>query len=248
MHPLTKQLPPIAMLHYVSNSIDDSLKDWCITHKSFLQFLDHLETNDYQTIHFADIAENKHVLNTSSKKVILTFDDCPRLLFDFAVPELLKRNMKAVFFIPTADIGGCNSWDVKKGAAKLELMNEADLKELSAQGQEIGSHSHHHIQLKNSSSEQLKKEAGLSKTILESIIKKKVYSFSYPYGSVPPEYKSVLSEAGYRFAVSIYQPFETVLALRRFGVYDKDTTTSIKQKLSLRYKLLRSVYDVLKKN
>lgn len=68
---------------------------------------------------------------SSFKKLILSFDNCPKHLFDFAIPELVKRKMKAVFYMPTANTGGYNSWDEEKGTARMELMNEADLKELA---------------------------------------------------------------------------------------------------------------------
>lgn len=240
-------MPPIAMLHYVSDGIDASLKEWCIKKSSFVRLLDTIQNAGITTTHFKELAENK-TGRRPAKKVILTFDDCAKLLFDFAIPELLKRNMKAAFYIPTADIGGSNSWDVKKGAATLPLMDAADLQQLAGAGMEIGSHSHHHIELQNvRSARQLKQEVTVSKQLLESILGQPVYSFAYPYGSVPAGYQSLLSEAGYRYAVSIYQPFETDLALRRFGIYDKDTTKTVTRKLSARYKWSRTIYDVIKK-
>ncbi len=236
------------MLHLVSNKIDESMQNWCINHRSFLQLLDHLESNSYQTTHFAEIIEKGKTGMASPRQVILTFDDCAKQLLDFAVPELIKRKMKASFYMPTAYIGGYNSWDAAKTPERLALMNEADLKELVKTGMEVGSHSHHHIELKNITDiDELKKEVTLSKQVLESIINKPVYSFAYPYGSVPNNYKSLLSDAGFLFGLSIYQPFETRLALRRFGVYNQETTQSLVRKLSGSYKWMRKVYDVVKK-
>jgi peptidoglycan/xylan/chitin deacetylase (PgdA/CDA1 family) len=237
------------MLHSVSDAFKVSLKNWCITQNSFLQLLDFLEENKIQTTHFAGIIRDKGERQSSFKKLILTFDDCPKHLFDFAIPELVKRKMKAVFYMPTANIGGYNSWDVEKGTARLELMNETDLKELARHGMEVGSHSHHHIDLKNVSDiGQLQKEITVSKQIIESITGKPVYSFAYPYGSVPAGYQTLLSGAGYQYAVSIYQPYETALALRRFGIYDKDTKETLARKISVGYKWSRKLYDKIKRN
>lgn len=246
MHLLHQILPPIAMLHLVSDTVDEPLKNWCISRKSFLQLLDYLEVNNYQTTHFAHIAENRKT-QASQRQVILTFDDCAKQLLDFAVPELIKRKMKAAFYMPTAYIGGFNAWDVEKGSEKIELMNEGDLKELGHAGMETGSHSHHHIEMKNLPEQKIKEELKTSKQLLESITGKAVYSFAYPYGSVPVNYKFFLKEAGYSYGLSIYQPFETALALRRFGIYEKDTTETLAKKLSGRYKWMRKVYDVVKK-
>lgn len=238
--------PPIAMLHLVSDSSTDSLKNWCISRKRFSALLDFLEKNEFQTTHFAGLVEKRNA-KPGAKQVILSFDDCIKELTDFAVPELIKRKMTAAFYMPTALIGKYNAWDVEKGSAKLELMNEADLKDLVAAGMEIGSHSHTHPELKNLSVEQQKEEITVSKQILESITGRPVYSFAYPFGSVPVDYKALLRNAGYKYGVSIYQRFETPLALRRFGIYEKDTDQTIANKLSGRYKWMRKVYDVIKK-
>ena len=77
-------IPPIAMLHCVSDDIhDDSLSNWCISRKAFLRLLDHLETYHYATTHFAEIEERPGELQR--RKVILSFDDCLKHLFDFAI-------------------------------------------------------------------------------------------------------------------------------------------------------------------
>lgn len=52
---------------------------------------------------------------TGNKNIIITFDDCPGPCGDFTIPELQKRNMKAVFYIPTAHIGGYYKWNVIDG-------------------------------------------------------------------------------------------------------------------------------------
>src|SRR5579875_3660806 len=213
-------LPPIAMIHHVSNDTDyGSLQNWCISHKTFLQFINYLSRHHYQTITLRDIAVNKSLLASSSKKVIITFDDCPKNLFDFAIPELVKRKMKAAFYIPTAHIGQYNWWDVTEGGKKIELMNEEDLKELSNLGMEVAPHAHHHIKLKQVPCRQLEDELTTCKAIVEAIIQQPVYSFSYPYASVPKQYQRMLRTAGYQYALSIYTPFENKFALRRFGCY-----------------------------
>lgn len=245
MPPSKVKVPPIAMMHAVRDSTDISLQDWRISTRAFLRLLDHLEATGYTTTSFTDLIENK---DTHAKRVILTFDDCLKHLLDFAVPQLIKRKMKAAFYMPTAFIGRYNVWDFSKGAERLDIMNEGDIRELVRCGMEIGSHSHNHIELRSiTDREKLKEEIVTSKAILESIIQGPVYSFAYPYGSVPQQHNKLLTSAGYRFGVGIYHPFETNMALRRFGVYEKDTPQSLNRKLSGSYKWFRKVYDVVKK-
>ena len=150
--------------------------------------------------------------------------------------------------MPTAYIDKYNAWDVKKGAERIPLMNENDLRDLVRGGMEVGSHSHTHVELRKVfGTKELTTELSLSKEILESITGQPVHSFAYPFGSVPVNYKQLLTDAGYTYGLSIYQPFETRLALRRFGFYEKDTDETLSRKLSGRYKWMRKVYDVVKK-
>jgi peptidoglycan/xylan/chitin deacetylase (PgdA/CDA1 family) len=205
--------------------------------------LDFLQQNKYETITFKDIILNKRLLKNSSRKVILTFDDCPKNLIDFAVPQLLQRNMRACFYMPTAYMGGYNMWDVEKGFGKIELMNEQDLKDLDRAGMEVGSHSHNHFSLREASKSLLRKEVEESKLILEKIIEKPVYSFAYPYGSVPKSYYNILSSTGYSYGLSIYQPLENKFALRRFSFDATDDDTTLKAKLSQKERWRRRFYD-----
>jgi peptidoglycan/xylan/chitin deacetylase (PgdA/CDA1 family) len=241
-----EMIPPIAMLHHVSDDpAHDSLGGWKISRGSFLRLLDHIESNGYQTITFHDLEKKAG----PGKKIILSFDDCPRNLFDFVIPELQRRRMKAAFYMPTAYLGKHNAWDVEEGRAKVELMNEADILALDRLGMEVGAHGHEHVALKKIDNMFiLEREISLPKKILEDILGKKIISFSYPFASVPANYQKLLSGAGYRFGLSIYQPIEHRLALRRFGYYDIDDNKRIGRKLSILYKVYRRFTDPVTKH
>jgi peptidoglycan/xylan/chitin deacetylase (PgdA/CDA1 family) len=244
MHPRNQLAVPIAMLHAIGTTTDPMLRQWFLSRNSFLQMLDCIEKGHFHTTHFAEINGGNRPLE---KPLVLSFDDCYKHLFDFAVPELVKRKMKAVFYMPSAYVGDYNQWDVEKGAGKLELMNKNDLRELVELGMEIGSHSHTHTNLKNTAPEQFAEEARTSKQRLEDITGSQVLSFAYPYGGVPANYQTILQEQGYRYAVAIYHPSESNFALRRFGVYESDTVATLRRKFSSRYRWIRKVYDAIKK-
>lgn len=237
--------PPIAMLHSVKDEKDERMADWCVSRRAFIRLLDTIESAGFTTTHFAQ-PEAAKPLRGLAQKLVLSFDDCAKHLLDFAVPELVRRGMTAAFYMPTAYIGGINAWDVEKGAAPMELMNEAELRELVRLGMEVGSHGHRHVELRTLPAADVSEELNRSKKILENITGRPVVSFAYPYGSVPAGYQSLLSAAGYRYGLSIYQPTETALALRRFGVYEKDTETSLRRKFSQRYRWMRRLFDAVK--
>lgn len=241
-------IPNIIMLHHVSDNIShQSLKPYSISYASFIRLLDYLEDNRFVTLGFEDVLQGKSK-NIFQKHVILTFDDCPKHLWDFAIPELLKRKMKAVFYMPTAHFGGTNSWDLNEGRYQVQLMDGEDLQKLHKLGMEIGSHAHEHVRLSDlNSEEKVFESCSKSKQILESLISKPVVSLAYPFGAVPTNYKSILKNAGYEFATAIYHPKGDKFALRRMIYHDGDTIQSLKKKLSIFYRLYRFSTDPFKK-
>lgn len=232
------------MLHHVNDFPDPGIADWSINTEKFKLLLDIIERKGLKTTTFEEIGERNGAIH--QKSVILSFDDCPATLFEFAVPELLKRNMKAVFSIPTAQIGGYNSWDVaEQGFSKIALITAAQLQYLSSRGMEIASHGQHHLRASQISTENFIKEISASKTIIETLIDKKVHTFTFPYGDVPKNYRQLLRLSGYGYGLSIYQAKESNFALRRIGIHQSDTAKSISFKLSQSYQLMRALFDPL---
>ena len=230
------------MLHIVSDDVMlDDLKPYLISNASFARLLDTLQAEGYTTIGYEDVARNQG--KSSGKEVIITFDDCPKNLWDYAIPQLIARGMKAVFYMPTAYLGSYNKWNVAEGLSRLELMDETDIKKLAAAGMEVGSHSHHHIELEFASRNQVLNELSKSKSILEDLTGKEVISIAYPYGSVPKEYKGILKECGYQYGVGVYVPFENDYATRRWIYHDGDDAGRIKKKLSTTYSFVRIFRD-----
>lgn len=235
---LFRRFPPVIMLHHVSDDARlDGLKPYSISHSSFTRLLDVLEEDGYTTIGFDDLNE------PCKKQVIITFDDCPRHLWDFAIPELQKRNMKAVFYMPTAHLGGKNDWDIPFGKPAVELMDEADIQRLSGIGMEIGAHSHHHVRLGDLPRNDVADNLRQSKDILEGITGKKIISMAYPFGSVPADKDELLKDAGYDYGLSIYSPVENQYNIRRFIYHDGDDKNRIKNKLSVSYLIYRKLRD-----
>jgi len=232
------------MLHHVNDFPGRGIADWSITSEKFKLLLDIIEQKGLNTTTFEEIGKSNRSVH--QKLVMLSFDDCPATLFEFAVPELLKRNMKAVFSIPTAQIGGYNNWDVaEQEFSKAALMTATQLQYLSSQGMEIASHGQHHLRTSEISDENFMEEISASKMLIEKLINKKVDTFTYPYGDVPKNYRQLLRLAGYRYGLSIYQAKQSNFALRRIGIHQSDTAKSISFKLSQSYQLMRALFDPL---
>ena len=118
---------------------------------------------------------------------MLTFDDGHVSNYEHAWPILQEFGVNAVFFISTNLIGksGYLDWD--------------QIKELDANGFNIGSHGVNHIPLTNLPDAELAKELGESKKMLEDRLGKTVGSFSVPRGFYNARVRRAAESAGYRF-------------------------------------------------
>ena len=234
---------PIVMLHYIDSENLKGVGDWSISNANFSNLLDCIEEKGLKTLTFAELATSPEKFDLKNS-VIITFDDCPKNLFDFAVPELMKRKMKAVFYVPTAYINSYNAWDVnEQGFDKIDLINNDQIKFLAANHMEIGSHGHYHLNQSKIDVPSQIEELKSSKDILETLIQKPVYSFAFPYGEMPKQYQKLLKNYGYKYGVSIYKGNTNQYALRRIVIHKADTKKSIFFKLSKSYGLMRNFLD-----
>jgi peptidoglycan/xylan/chitin deacetylase (PgdA/CDA1 family) len=229
------------MLHHVSDLPRfKSLEPYSISNSKFSELLDYIEKNNFTTRNFYDIKNQKR----GHKDVVITFDDCSRELLNFAIPELIKRDMKAVFYIPTGYINSFNEWDVKEGKDQVDFFNEQEIIEISKHSNfEIGSHSVTHRKLTELNSNEVLQELIFSKKELEKITKQEVISFAHPFGEIPSGNKNLLIKAGYLFACGIYLKRQNNFALRRFIFHKGDNTSTLNQKMSFKYQLLRFFRD-----
>ena len=83
------------------------------------------------------------------------------------------------------------------GIAQTPLMNEAEVRQWVAAGQEIGSHTHQHVNLLATDEAGCRMEMAQGKAGLESVIGQPVRHFCYPYGSYEPRHVAMAREQGF---------------------------------------------------
>jgi len=141
----------------------------------------------------------------------LTFDDGHASDYTEAFSVLGELGLRASFFVvPTlVDTPGHVSW--------------AQLREMTAAGMEIGSHSLTHPFLDGLDAAALRREFGESKAIIEDRLGAAVVAASLPRGWPSPVLEPVLRELGYRvFCTSRcdwWHPGDRPLAMPRVGAY-----------------------------
>ena len=194
---------PILMYHHVGPlpaNADDVRKGLTVSAEEFEGQMKYLKDNSYKGLSFVEmyrmVAKDSPL---QEKSIVLTFDDGYSDNYEVARPILEKYGFAGTFFIISGKIG------------QAEYMNEAQIRELAAKGNEIGSHSVSHPDLANLSGAKMKTEVEKSKTDLEKITGEKVVSFCYPAGKYNEAVEKAVQAAGYKIAVTTqkFQPFST---------------------------------------
>jgi peptidoglycan/xylan/chitin deacetylase (PgdA/CDA1 family) len=136
-----------------------------------------------------------------SNTLVVTFDDGCLSTLTEALPVLVKHRVKAIQFIVAARIGGRNEWDLCKDDVPTPLMNESQIREWLAAGQEIGSHTMTHRNLRRVSAAEAHEEIFSSKRRLEDVFGLPIRHFAFPYGGWrAQEARDLVIEAGYESA------------------------------------------------
>lgn len=118
--------------------------------------------------------------------VCLTFDDGSASDYQVAFPILKKYHLKATFFVVTDRVGtpGYVTWD--------------QLREMSAHGMSVQSHSRTHPFMSQCTPFQVKEELRLSKEAIERHMGKAVEVFAVPGGDWNEQCRLAAKECGYR--------------------------------------------------
>lgn len=173
-----------------------------------------------------------------TKPIMLTFDDTDEDQFTIARPELKKYGFKAVYFVMTVSLG------------RPRYMTKEQVKQLSDEGNIIGSHTwDHHMVSKYTHNDIMKLANGKTKTVddwavqidkptkqLEDITGKKMDYFAYPFGiwnkAALPEIKKRGFKAAFQLADK-RDPNDPLMTIRRIiasGYWSPKTlSTSIRQ-------------------
>jgi len=110
---------------------------------------------------------------------------------------------------------------------EFRLLNWDQIREMSAAGIGFGGHTANHVVLPIESGFTAEFEIAKSKSELESQIKRAVTTFAYPNGEYDPAIRRLVSDAGFKVAVTTEKKFNRPgtdpLALGRFSLCEEST-------------------------
>jgi peptidoglycan/xylan/chitin deacetylase (PgdA/CDA1 family) len=224
------QRPLILMYHSISSSSNKPDWRWSVSLRNFNTQLDILASFGFEAITVSQLFET---VPLPSKAVVITFDD-GYADNQQAYKALLKRNMKATWYVVSNSIDSKAKWSTDAPAS--QMLSAIQLKEYVANGMEVGSHSHSHQVMTLLDTTDQEYELRHSKELLEDIIAKPVTSFCYPYGEFDEALTRCVRSCGYTnacttqsgWALASNEPFEA----HRISIFNSDTPNHFAKKLA----------------
>lgn len=157
---------------------------------------------------------------TQPARIVLTFDDGCRNVFELGLSPLRATGFRAVQYLVADLIGRTSDWQTGEGGVAEPLMDAAQIRDWLAEGHGIGSHTCTHPWLTRLPPDRAREEIVASRKKLEDQFGVPVRDFCYPYGDFNPRIRDLVAEAGYQTAVTtqpgVNPPGTDRLALRRF--------------------------------
>jgi peptidoglycan/xylan/chitin deacetylase (PgdA/CDA1 family) len=181
----------------------------------------------------------------------VTFDDAFASVIELALPILSALGLSGTVFAPTAFMSrrqplvwdGVDHWGSTPHAHELTSMNWSDLRALSDQGWEIGSHTRTHPHLPALADDALAQELSSSRADCERELGTTCQSIAYPYGDVDQRVATAAGTAGYLTGACLARD----LRLRgaslspRVGVYRVDVAWRFRLKTATAARFARRI-------
>lgn len=121
-----------------------------------------------------------------NERILITFDDGNESDHGIALPALLRRGMKAMFFICSGRVG------------MPGFLDAPQIRELAAHGMAIGSHGVCHLPWRSLDAGRLQDEVAGSRKRLEDLLGGNVDCAACPFGAYDRRVLRALKNAGYR--------------------------------------------------
>jgi peptidoglycan/xylan/chitin deacetylase (PgdA/CDA1 family) len=184
----------------------------------------------------------------TEKRVAFTFDDGYRSVLELAFPILDRFGFRATIFAATDYVGAEKAvdwsrsicrWHGTRHEAELIPLSWAELRQLSAAGWEIASHTCSHPNLSLLSDDRLEHELNESRVRIEHELRVPCVSFCYPFGILDDRVIAAVQSAGYRHACTSERWPDGPLTLPRIRVDHEDSALTMRLKVSPGLRRLR---------
>ena len=220
----------ILFYHRVSDD-DDPL---AVTPRRFGEQMELLAREGYEVVDLAAAVALLERGAPAPRVVALNFDDGFRDVGENALPVLERLGFRATVFLPTGVIDGTSTfawYDDEQPA----LLSWEEVRELDGGALSFEAHTVTHPNLLLLDDAASRHEIAQSKLDLEARLGRPVDAFCYPAGLFGERERTLVSEAGYRVAVScepgVNLPGADLLTLRRRQIDPRDRRLDFRAKV-----------------
>ena len=171
---------PILTYH----SIDESASPITVSKDQFLGQMSFLAESGFSAMSLSHLRQQWSTGGElPARPVVLTFDDGYRNTLSDGVPVLRRFGFTATIFVVSGYVRATNDWPTQPSwVPRLPLLGWNELRELSGQGFEIGSHTETHPSLRGLPAHRQDREIVGSQQTIEDRLSLPVTSLAYPYG------------------------------------------------------------------
>jgi O-antigen biosynthesis protein len=210
-----------------------------ITPQRFRMQLELLLEAGFEFLTVAELAERTGGSTPAPGQAALTFDDGMADNHSVLMPLLREYGLPATVYVTTGLIGKPNPW--MTGGSDARMMTEEELRELVANGIELGAHTVSHPDLTQLSQSECLREMVESRRHLERVTGTPVKTFAYPHCRYSREAVAAAAAAAFTAAVTCegrgsWSPLE----MKRAMLTGKDGVPTFVLKL---YDAYQPVYD-----
>ena len=222
---------PIIMYHHVSP--DNTARPDTVSPRRFEWQMAYLKANHFNVLSLSELVQAaREGKPLPRKSVAITFDDGYEDNYTHAFFVLKKYHFPATIFVISDVINTPG------------FLTTAQIKEMTAQGIEIGSHTRRHVYLPEIPKDQLADEITGSKRKLETELGIRINHFCYPSGGFNEGIKEIVRQSGYVSASTTNRGNDRsgrdVYELKRVRLSDADRhVTDLWMKLTGLYSLSR---------
>lgn len=172
----------------------------------------------------------------------ISFDDGMRNNHAIALPILKSYGILATVYVTIGFIGATSPWVGAR--SDNQMLSEHEIRELAAEGWELGAHTMTHPDLSKLDYETCRREIEDSRTALEQIGGVPVETFAYPFGRHSPSALAAARDSGLIAAVGTGRGSWSAYELRRVMIGAADPMPIVVLKLADRYEPLMQLAPI----
>ena len=202
-------IPAVTVLCY--HEVRPDRDDDCMNVKPevFRQHIREFKEAGYTFLDVSDLRKPAAGSSLPEKSLLITFDDGYADNYNYAYPILREEQVPATFFVVSSTVG------------KDNRMTADQLRDMQANGMQIGSHTVNHEPLVTMNTKEIDFELRASQEALEKILGKPVYALAYPTGKVNED---VLDSTKKYYEIAFLAAIlpdqkQTMYTLQRYGVF-----------------------------